>query len=112
MTINNVLFLAAGFLWSLIITFIILYIMNRIPGLQLRTSEEGEIDGIDFDQFNEVTHDYIEFQRDLCIPLSKPPSVNSIVTVTTIRSQNPIHKQNDMRMGNIRSVPSPSDAWE
>lgn len=86
--------------------------MDRIPGLRLRITEEGEIDGSDFDQFNEFTHDYIEFQRDLYITLSKPASANSMVTVTTIDSQNTIHKQNDVRMVNIRAALSPTNAWE
>jgi hypothetical protein len=83
--------------------------MNKIPGLALRTSSEGEMNGIDFDQFNEYTHDYIEYQRDLYETIAKHPSVNNLVTVTTIDNQNVMHKQNDIKMVKIKSVPS--NAW-
>jgi Amt family ammonium transporter len=71
----KIYFLAAGFVWSFVVTLIILLIMNKIPGLALRTSTDGEIHGIDHDQFNEFIHDYIEFQRDLYDTISKPTSM-------------------------------------
>jgi len=43
----TIYFVAAGFVWSFVVTLIILLIMNKIPGLALRTSIDGEIQGID-----------------------------------------------------------------
>ncbi|CAF3964425.1 unnamed protein product, partial [Rotaria magnacalcarata] len=55
--------------------------MNRIPGLSLRSTINGEIEGIDYDQFEEYTHDYIELQRDFYATLNlKPSSANELLT--------------------------------
>ncbi len=85
--------------------------MNKIPGLALRTSIDGEIQGIDHDQFNEFTHDYIEFQRDLYDTIPKPTSINNFVTVTTIDHHNIMHKQNDIKMIKIKSTSITNNAW-
>lgn len=96
--------LAAGFVWSFLITLIILLIMNRIPGLALRTRFEGELDGTDFDEFNEFTHDYISIQRDLYVPSPTPQPADNIITVTTVNTQNVVHKQNDIKMVRIKTI--------
>ncbi|CAF3431141.1 unnamed protein product [Rotaria sp. Silwood1] len=83
---------SVGFVWSFVMTLIILLIMNKIPGLTLRTSTNGEIQGIDYDQFNEYTHDYIEFQRDLYTTIPKPIPMNNFITVATVVRPN--HAQN------------------
>jgi len=83
--------------------------MDRIPGLKLRITIDGETNGIDYDQFNEFTHDYIEFQRDLYAVLPKPS--NNLVTVTTVDNQNILHKQNDIKMVTIKSTPRSNNAW-
>ncbi len=101
--------LAAAFGWSFVITLIILLGMNRIPGLALRASAEAEMQGIDSDQFNEYTHDYIESQRDLYAAIPKPAFVNNLVTVTTIDTQNVTHRQNDIKMVKIKPAPSFND---
>lgn len=103
------LFAGAGFGWSCVVTLLILLIMNRIPGLSLRTSTEGEAEGIDFDQFNEYTHDYIELQRDLYPP--KSSSAHSVVTVTSFVNRNDTPNHNDMKMAKISPMPTVEDAW-
>ncbi len=86
--------------------------MNRIPGLTLRISENGEKQGIDYDQFNEFTHDYIQFQRDLYATSVKPAaSMNNLVTVTTVDTQNIVYKQNDIKMVKIKTAPISNNAW-
>ena len=85
--------------------------MNRIPGLSLRVSSESEMQGIDFDQFNEYTHDYIELQRDIYTATPRLHPMNHVVTVTTVDNQNVVHRQNDVKMVKIKSVPVASNAW-
>ncbi|CAF4370204.1 unnamed protein product, partial [Adineta steineri] len=106
------LFLGAAFVWSFVMTLIILFIMNKIPGLALRASDEAISEGIDYDQFNEYTHDYIEYQRDLYI--TKPTSVNSFMTVTpvdNIDNENVVQKQNEIKMIKINTIPTIQEAW-
>lgn len=105
------LFLAAAFAWSFVVTLIILLVMNRIPGLQLRINTDREIQGIDYEQFNEYTHDYIEYQRDLYSTIEKPAMINNLVTVTTIDTQNITHQQNDIKMVQIKPVTGITNAW-
>ncbi|KAL7321753.1 ammonium transporter [Mucor circinelloides] len=42
--------------WSFVVTYIILYIMNRIPGLSLRVDHQVEIDGLDVAEIGELAY--------------------------------------------------------
>ena len=86
--------------------------MNRIPGLALRTRPEGELDGTDFDEFNEFTHDYISLQRDLYVVSPSPSPANNVITVATVDTQNAVHKQNDVKMVQIKATSTTENAWE
>jgi len=50
--------------YSFVVTGILLYIMNMIPGLKLRISEESEMLGLDMDQlFEEQIGDWSLFEE-------------------------------------------------
>lgn len=53
----------AGFSWAFVVTCIILFVMNFIPGLSLRVPAEQEDIGIDDCQLGEFAYDYVELQR-------------------------------------------------
>lgn len=53
---------AAG--WSFVMSYIIALIINYIPGLHLRASDEAELMGLDDDQLGEFAYDYVEVRRD------------------------------------------------
>ena len=53
-----------GFSYSFGMTCIILFLMNLIPGLSLRASEEAEIMGIDEAEIGEFAYDFVEKERD------------------------------------------------
>lgn len=53
----------AGFSYSFVMTCVILFIMNFIPGLSLRVSPEEEDMGLDDGQIGEFAYDYVELQR-------------------------------------------------
>jgi ammonium transporter, Amt family len=53
-----------GFSYSFGVTCIILFVMNLIPGLTLRASEEAEINGIDEAEIGEFAYDFVEKERD------------------------------------------------
>jgi Amt family ammonium transporter len=55
----------SGFVYSFGGTCIILMIMNFIPGLSLRSTEEDEIMGIDDAEIGEFAYDYVEITRDV-----------------------------------------------
>ncbi|KAI1174411.1 ammonium transporter [Nemania sp. FL0916] len=53
----------AGFSYSFVLTCVILFVLNLIPGLSLRVSPEEEDIGIDDGQLGEFAYDYVELQR-------------------------------------------------
>jgi len=53
-----------GFSYSFGMTCIILFLMNLIPGLSLRATEEAEITGIDEAEIGEFAYDFVEKERD------------------------------------------------
>jgi Amt family ammonium transporter len=50
--------------WSVVITAILCFIIDRIPGLKLRADEDAEAVGMDEDQIGEFAYDYVEVRRD------------------------------------------------
>jgi Amt family ammonium transporter len=53
-----------GFSYSFGMTCIILFLMNLVPGLSLRATEEAEITGIDEAEIGEFAYDFVEKERD------------------------------------------------
>jgi Amt family ammonium transporter len=51
--------------YSFVGTSIILFVMNLIPGLHLRSTEEAEILGIDDAEIGEFAYDYVELTREV-----------------------------------------------
>ncbi|CDR46993.1 CYFA0S27e00562g1_1 [Cyberlindnera fabianii] len=50
--------------WTVVVSSIICFVVDHIPGLYLRASEEGEAAGMDEDQIGEFAYDYVEVRRD------------------------------------------------
>ncbi|KAH9901703.1 ammonium transporter [Xylariomycetidae sp. FL2044] len=53
----------AGFSYSFVLTCLILFLINLVPGLSLRVTPESEEFGIDDGQLGEFAYDYVEIQR-------------------------------------------------
>ncbi|KAK4164277.1 putative ammonium transporter [Cladorrhinum sp. PSN259] len=53
----------AGFSYSFVVTCIILFLMNLVPGLSLRVSPEVEELGLDDAELGEFAYDYVELSR-------------------------------------------------
>jgi hypothetical protein len=54
----------SGFVYSFFGTYIILFVMDLIPGLSLRASAEEEEMGLDEAQLGEFAYDYAESRKD------------------------------------------------
>ena len=66
-----------GFSYSFGMTCVILFVMNLIPGLSLRVSEEAEIVGIDDAEIGEFAYDFVERERDYDhLPLGIPTGIS------------------------------------
>ncbi|KAK7735650.1 ammonium transporter Amt1 [Cytospora paraplurivora] len=55
----------AGFSWSFVVTCIILFVMNLIPGLSLRVTAEEEQRGLDDSDLGEFCYDFVEIRREV-----------------------------------------------
>ena len=67
----------SGFAYSFFGTCIILFVMNLIPGLSLRASEEAEIFGIDDHELGEFAYDYVEHKREIPYIVGQEPERTS-----------------------------------
>ncbi|CAK3907174.1 ammonium transporter [Lecanosticta acicola] len=61
---KQIAYIAACTAYAFVVSAIIAYIINFIPGLKLRASEEAELLGMDDDQLGEFAYDYVEVRRD------------------------------------------------
>lgn len=59
--------------WSMVVSFGLLFIINYIPGLHFRASEEDEIVGIDLAQVREREWDLTPFETQYADPISPTP---------------------------------------
>ena len=50
--------------WAFVVSAMIAYVIDKIPGLHLRASDEAELLGMDDDQLGEFAYDYVEVRRD------------------------------------------------
>lgn len=56
---------ACGGAYSFALTCLILLVLNLVPGLQIRASEDAEIIGIDDAEIGEFAYDYVELTREV-----------------------------------------------
>lgn len=50
--------------YAFVMSAILAFLINLVPGLHLRASEEAELLGMDDDQLGEFAYDYVEVRRD------------------------------------------------
>jgi Amt family ammonium transporter len=55
----------SGMAYSFVVSCAILFLLNFIPGLHLRASEQEEIMGMDETEIGEFAYDYVELSRDV-----------------------------------------------
>lgn len=57
-------YIVACVAYSFVVSALLAYVINFIPGLHLRASDEAELLGMDDDQLGEFAYDYVEVRRD------------------------------------------------
>ena len=62
----------SGFTYSFVGSCIILFLINLVPGLHLRASEQDEVMGIDDAEVGEFAYDYVEVSRDVVHGIEEP----------------------------------------
>jgi len=76
---------AAGLSYSFFVTFLILWIMDRIPGLSLRADPESEAKGLDETELGELAYYHVD----------RLVAVNTRTGETKTIKEETIHQQND-----------------
>jgi ammonium transporter, Amt family len=90
-----------GGAYSFLGTCLILFIMNMIPGLNLRASEEAEILGIDDTEIGEFAYDYVELTREVLNDTSEQMSRYSEETAPTVAAGPSITEKRDRGIDRI-----------
>lgn len=62
----------AGMAYTFVVSCALLYVINWIPGLKLRASEEEELLGMDDCELGEFAYDYVELTRDVVHGIEEP----------------------------------------
>ncbi|CAI2163634.1 17837_t:CDS:2 [Funneliformis geosporum] len=75
----------AGLLYSFVVTFIILFLMDKVPGLSLRADPESEARGLDETELGELAYYHVD----------RLISVNTRTGETKTVKEETIHQQND-----------------
>lgn len=60
----QIAYIVAVTTYTFTVSAILAFIIDKIPGLKLRASEEAELLGMDDDQLGEFAYDYVEVRRD------------------------------------------------
>jgi len=62
---KQIAWIAVGSAWTFVMTYIIMFLINFIPGCKFRATEEAEIVGMDEVELGEYVVDYAYHERDL-----------------------------------------------
>lgn len=61
---QQVAYIVACTVYAFVVSALIAFIIDKIPGLHLRASDDAELLGMDDDQLGEFAYDYVEVRRD------------------------------------------------
>lgn len=77
----QIVYILATTAWSGVVTAILCFVIDKIPGLKLRVDYNAEESGVDEDQIGEFAYDYVEVRRDFLdwgVPLGKQTEAPSV----------------------------------
>jgi ammonium transporter, Amt family len=60
----QIAYIVAATAYAFVMSAILAFLINLVPGLHLRASDEAELLGMDDDQLGEFAYDYVEVRRD------------------------------------------------
>lgn len=83
--------------YSFVVSALIAGLINLVPGLQLRASEEAELLGMDDDQLGEFAYDYVEVRRDY---LAWTPATEDMQMIDGVEESTKMKSEN-LRLRNL-----------
>ena len=96
----QVAYVVACTAYSFVVSAGIAAVVNLIPGLKLRASEEAELLGMDDDQLGEFAYDYVEVRRDY-LAWSPATEGNDMEVIDAVDGDR--EKSNALRMRKVSS---------
>jgi Amt family ammonium transporter len=97
----QVAYVVACTAYSFVVSALIAGLVNLVPGLNLRASEEAELLGMDDDQLGEFAYDYVEVRRDY---LAWTPATDDMQMVDAVEESQKMANEN-LRMRNPSANP-------
>jgi Amt family ammonium transporter len=103
----QIAYIVAVCAYTFVVSAIIAKLIDMIPGLHLRASEEAELMGMDDDQLGEFAYDYVEVRRDFLAwtPAKEEPAGDG----HRIVPQHGIEEHQNLANTNGHSPPSSAD---
>ncbi|KAI1266796.1 ammonium transporter MEP1 [Xylariaceae sp. FL1019] len=102
----QIAYIVAACAYSFVVSAILAKLIDLVPGLHLRASEEAELMGMDDDQLGEFAYDYVEVRRDFLA--WTPAKEEPIADGHRIVPQHGIEEHQHMANTNGHSPSSPS----
>jgi Amt family ammonium transporter len=62
---KQIAWIAVGTAWTFVVTYIIMFLINLVPGLHFRADDEAQVVGMDEVEHDEFVADYAWFHRDI-----------------------------------------------
>ncbi|KAJ4395360.1 hypothetical protein N0V85_006577 [Neurospora sp. IMI 360204] len=93
----------AGGVYSFVMTALIVFALDHIPGLSLRVSEAAEVMGIDDSEIGEFAYDYVELMREVGIDGGGAGSIMDGVGETGSMFSNTQLRQQQQQVGRSAS---------
>jgi len=75
----------AGFFWSFCLTYLLLKLMDLIPGLSIRVEREAEVYGIDQSEMGEVAYDYVSYTQADLMNMASAVNINNNLPVENMK---------------------------
>ena len=97
----QVAWVMVGLVWTFVVTLAIMFVIDHIPGLHFRSTDEAEIVGMDEVEHGEYANDYVSLRRDLESSFS-PQDPQRAESLHRIRSAHSQREKDDEEKGRGR----------
>ncbi|GAA5884023.1 hypothetical protein JCM16303_001363 [Sporobolomyces ruberrimus] len=72
--------------WTFVVSYILMFLINLIPGCKFRTDEEGEIIGVDEVELGEFAYDFVHIRREVDSSQGLPRIATTHIKPASVRS--------------------------
>lgn len=95
----QIAYIVACVTYSFVVSALLAYAINAIPGCALRADEAAELLGMDDDQLGEFAYDYVEVRRDYLAWTPAKDEPHPVEAIVEPRERHGIREHGDMMAG-------------